>query len=69
MALGITQSEVTIVRHEYRMQSPATQKDIGLSMHWATQAMEKAGLNADYDNAVMVEARDDQVIVYWIEEK
>ena len=57
----------TNIRHEYVIASPATAKDIGLAIHWATQAMpdERRG----YDDAYFVEAYDEEVIVWWPEEQ
>lgn len=60
---------VTVVRHEYVLKSPAPWGEVGKAMAVATQAMESAGKDPSYDNAAYLEARDDEVVLYWIEEK
>lgn len=57
----------TSIRHEYVIPSPAYAKDIGLAIHWATQAMPEGRRGCD--DAYFVEASDDEVIVWWPEEQ
>ena len=60
---------VTITRHEYVLKSPAPRGEVDKAVAVANQAMEAVGKNPSYDDAAYIEARDDEVVVYWIEEK
>lgn len=60
---------VTVIRHELRIDSPATQKDVYDTILQASQHMKAEGRDATYDDAIMVEARDDEIVVHWTEEK
>lgn len=67
MALQITQNTVVTNTHEYRMDSPANHCDIRLALDLAESAMREAGLDPSYDDAIKIEARDDEVVVFWVE--
>lgn len=59
---------VTVIRHEYLIDSPATQRDLSDTIVQAAQNMEAAGRDPSYDDAITVEAHDDELCVCWVEE-
>jgi len=58
---------VTVVRHEFAIDSPATQRDVQDTIVQAGQHMAAAGKDPSYDDAIIVEAHDDEIIAYWVE--
>lgn len=60
---------VTVTRHEYVLKSPAPWGEVGKAIASANQAMEAAGKDPSYDDAAFIEARDDEVVLFWTEEK
>jgi hypothetical protein len=60
---------VQITRHEYVLKSPAPWGEVGKAQAAASQAMKAAGKDPSYDDAAHIEARDDEVVIFWIEEK
>jgi len=61
---------ITTRRHEYVLSSPTPFAEVGKAMTWAHRDLVEAKGEAagEWDDAVMVEARDDQVVVWWSEE-
>lgn len=60
---------VTITRHEFRIPSPATQRDVADTLTQARDHMANSGADATFDDSVLVEAQDDELVFYWTEEK
>lgn len=60
---------VTVTRHEYVLKSPAPWGEVGKAITAATQAIKAAGKDPSYDDAAHIEARDDEVVIVWTEEK
>ncbi|RAX50874.1 hypothetical protein DQ353_00280 [Arthrobacter sp. AQ5-05] len=60
---------VTTVRHEYRIEMPAYRKDIYEALQWADRDMKEVGVDNTFDDASIVTANDDHIIVYWEEKK
>ena len=69
MALNIVRRSKTIVRHEYVIKSPACQGDVYTALNMAQSARESRSLDSRSDDAIWIESRDDEVVVYWVEEK
>lgn len=63
-------STTTTKRHEYTLSSPTNWVEINKAVQWARREKE-AALGAEslrWDDAIGVEARDDEVVVFWDEE-
>ena len=58
---------VTVVRHEYLIPAPATQRDVSDTIVQAGQDMKAIGLDPSYDDVILVEGHDYEVLVYWVE--
>lgn len=58
---------VTVTRHEYVLKSPAPWGEVLKAYAVAEQAMRAAGKDPSYDDAAHIEARDDEVVIYWTE--
>lgn len=65
---AFTERTINITRHEYVLKSPAPWGEINKAMAVAAQHMEAAGKDPSYDNAAHIEAHDEEVVLYWIEE-
>lgn len=59
---------VSVVRHEYAIPSPATQRDLTDTLVQASHEMEAAGLHAHADDSLHVMSYDEALVVYWTEE-
>lgn len=59
---------VTVIRHEYLIPSPATQRDVYDTIAQAAHGMEAAGKDPSYDDVIKVQAYDDELCIYWVEE-
>lgn len=66
---AFTERTINVTRHEYVLRSPAPWGEVGKAQAAASQDMKAAGKDPSYDDAAHIEARDDEVIVFWIEEK
>lgn len=66
---AVTTKTVTIVRHEYRCQSPACWADVKEAMAFAARDRETAGLDNRWDDVIKVESVDDEIVVFWVESK
>lgn len=60
---------VTSLRHEYVLPSPAEWGELGKATAAAHQALRAAGKDPSADDAAFIEARDGEVVIYWIEER
>lgn len=58
---------VTVTRHEYVLKSPAPWGEVIKAYAVAEQHMLAAGKDPSYDDAAHIEARDDEVVVFWTE--
>lgn len=58
---------VTSTRHEYVLKSPAPWGEIGKAIAAAQQDMKAAGKDPSYDDAAHIEARDNELVIYWVE--
>ena len=65
----ITKQNVSKIRHEYRIASPATNRDMSELMLTIQSDMEAAGRDPRFDNAFHIESWDDQLLAYWDEDK
>ena len=68
MALNINRRTVTTVRHEWWIESPATQVDIVKAITFAGNHMKQNGMDNSYDDSILVRA-DDEVITVYYEQK
>jgi hypothetical protein len=57
----------TTVRHEYAIPSPACWTDVKDAMAFAARDRAEKGLRNDWDDVILVESDDENVIVYWEE--
>lgn len=62
---SVTQRTVTTVRHEYAVRSPAAWADVSAAMREAMVDLPEE--RKAYDDACTVEARDDEIVVWWDE--
>lgn len=65
----ITKRKVSKIRHEYRISSPATSRDMYELMAMVDLDMKAAGRDTSYDDAFHVQARDDEILAYWDEDQ
>jgi len=64
---NVTKRTVTTTRHEYIVPSPACVADIHKAIDWAfTDMPENRRL---YDDACTVEARDEEIVIWWPDDK
>lgn len=67
MAADYRRQTRTKTRHEYVLDSPATGKDIQQVIHHALNDMPAD--RRSFDDAYHVESHDEEIIVWWSEEK
>ena len=66
--VDVTKRTVTKKRHEYRIASPATVRDMRDLMHVVMQDMTAAGRDVSFDDAFHIESWDDELLAYWDED-
>ena len=59
----------TTVRHEYMVPQPSAYGDVIEAIQFAKRDAEQAGKDTSYDDALTITHDDDNIIVYWEEEK
>jgi hypothetical protein len=61
----VSKRTVTATRHEYVVPSPAARIDVEKAIAWALKDMPEG--RRRYDDACIVEARDDEIVIWWPE--
>lgn len=59
----VTKRTIATVRHEYVVPSPSARAEVEKAIALALQDMPEN--RRSYDDACMVEARDDEVVIWW----
>lgn len=57
---------VVTTRHEYVLRSPTAVAEVGKAVAWAQADMPE--VRRSWDDSCMVEARDDEIVVWWEED-
>lgn len=60
--------EVTTVRVEFRMDSPAPAAEMGKAYAAAEREIRESGRRQVFDDTILVEARDDLVVLWYLKE-
>lgn len=64
-----TKRTVTTVRHEYVLPSPTYVGEMRKAIKWALSDKADGGPEDTFDDALTVEARDDEVVIWWEEDR
>lgn len=64
---SVEQRTVTTIRHEYVVPSPAAASDLLLATKMALDDMPEK--RRAYDDAFTAEARDDEIVIWWPDER
>lgn len=64
-----SQRTVRTIRHETVLPSPTNWAELGKATSSIQQQIRAAGIDPDYDDIVTIEARDEEIVLYWTEEE